>query len=377
MCGADWNRCRSGCFVDGSPPRVRSRHPVAGECGRPAGITSACAEQTTRRPSCRSWAEDHLRVCGADGECVAVLDEMPGSPPRVRSRLDFSHVQVPSFGITSACAEQTHAYGRAACRRRDHLRVCGADLSVSFSFWSVLGSPPRVRSRLMGAGLARLPHGITSACAEQTMTTRKSWVCSRDHLRVCGADSPWKPIKEVIVGSPPRVRSRRHRGRGKPRLPGITSACAEQTSRSAMLITSPPDHLRVCGADLFSWVLLFKTSGSPPRVRSRLRRGWRYIHRSGITSACAEQTWRAWRSHPVWEDHLRVCGADSNSLLHTLSCLGSPPRVRSRHGEHLVWSSRFGITSACAEQTQRRSPEDTRWWDHLRVCGADSPRLYV
>ena len=90
------------------------------------------------------------------------------------------------------------------------------------------------------------------------------------------------------------------------------------------------DHLRVCGADWLNESVGPNVSGSPPRVRSRLRsgrlrRGW-----NGITSACAEQTnWWNLETGDL-RDHLRVCGADSDVLADALGVKGSPPRVRSR-----------------------------------------------
>ena len=91
-------------------------------------------------------------------------------------------------GITSACAEQTGGRCPGSFRSGDHLRVCGADLLVILLSMGDRGSPPRVRSRqLMRVRL--LPcYGITSACAEQTHMLPSSKVIIRDHLRVCGAD---------------------------------------------------------------------------------------------------------------------------------------------------------------------------------------------
>ena len=77
-------------------------------------------------------------------------------------------------------------------------------------FPSPLGSPPRVRSRHLPAQVAATLRGITSACAEQTLTTRIPSCIRRDHLRVCGADEVAQANEKVDVGSPPRVRSRLH-----------------------------------------------------------------------------------------------------------------------------------------------------------------------
>ena len=50
-------------------------------------------------------------------------------------------------------------------------------------------------------------------------------------------------------------------------------------------------------------------------------------------------------------DHLRVCGADDGLMSKEDKAKGSPPRVRSRHGQAPVMLAQVGITSACAEQT--------------------------
>ena len=71
---------------------------------------------------------------------------------------------------------------------RDHLRVCGADYDPDTITVEDLGSPPRVRSRLVEELLAGLQGGITSACAEQTTAEQGKTLLDGDHLRVCGAD---------------------------------------------------------------------------------------------------------------------------------------------------------------------------------------------
>ena len=111
---------------------------------------------------------DHLRVCGADVRQRAFDHLGQGSPPRVRSRRHDRGPVSGRSGITSACAEQTPPFPVLMVAREDHLRVCGADLVVSLVGDEVVGSPPRVRSRLVPQQRIRVPAGITSACAEQT-----------------------------------------------------------------------------------------------------------------------------------------------------------------------------------------------------------------
>ena len=71
------------------------------------------------------------------------------------------------------------------------------------------GSPPRVRSRQVGAIGSAIHRGITSACAEQTSTRPAGTGPPKDHLRVCGADDALALDVGAEPGSPPRVRSRR------------------------------------------------------------------------------------------------------------------------------------------------------------------------
>ena len=188
---------------------------------------------------------------------------------------------------------------------------------------------------------------------------------------MCGADPDRAVQPADSTGSPPRVRSRLVQlGVGDSR-DGITSACAEQTILQAYRVGRLRDHLRVCGADFHGRNGRRTRSGSPPRVRSRLMDKFMQAKAQGITSACAEQTLR--RQPPTsrsW-DHLRVCGADLDPLPQFASQAGSPPRVRSRQRLERCTRPEQGITSACAEQTGPKFPWSGTSRDHLRVCGAD------
>ena len=111
------------------------------------------------------------------------------------------------------------------------------------------------------------------------------------------------------------------------------------------------DLRRVCGADVLRADESHLAQGSPPRVRSRLPVQSRLAGETGITSACAEQTAALTVAFSMCQDHLRVCGADESVLQETAWSLGSPPRVRSRPTSGGGTTTPTGITSACAEQT--------------------------
>ena len=168
---------------------------------------------------------------------------------------------------------------------------------------------------------------------------------------MCGADIASLDERARRRGSSPPVRSR-PRAAGTPtRRSGIISACAEQTRRAITRLRLTWDHLRVCGADQWDRTITQLDAGSSPRVRSRLLDGLQVAALRGIISACAEQTGRSRRPRHDAGDHLRVCGADIADRFQFLGDGGSSPRVRSRRPERGISRRGQRIISACAEQT--------------------------
>ena len=208
VCGADSVIAIDAMVVPGSPPRVRSRQRAKHYSIVRGGITSACAEQTAISAVSLGAARDHLRVCGADPGLPATPLTRSGSPPRVRSRPAGDRSGNCPAGITSACAEQTSDIDQALLKAKDHLRVCGADLRRAGPVFAGQGSPPRVRSRRTATSSRRTIQRITSACAEQTASVDVTKNDTKDHLRVCGADFYAGHYRPFGRGSPPRVRSR-------------------------------------------------------------------------------------------------------------------------------------------------------------------------
>ena len=296
-------------------------------------------------------------MCGADPSGASTGRIRIGSSPRVRSRRRRHGFVFRRVGIISACAEQTRKPGCSPRTCWDHLRVCGADAEAEPLPARREGSSPRVRSRHVHVRVGFGWRGIISACAEQTIWSASSSRSNWDHLRVCGADYysyPWNCI-----------------------LRGIISACAEQTGMQGYMDVREWDHLRVCGADVGGCVRVFPDPGSSPRVRSRPRMAAPVRQPPGIISACAEQT-RCFRKRVCQTpDHLRVCGADKNPVSESRRKWGSSPRVRSRPLLHERGVRRVGIISACAEQTARCGVCEPWRGDHLRVCGADMHTVEV
>ena len=290
MCGADRLPLRNANGWVGSSPRVRS-----GRCGTTpnssaVGIISACAERTSASHPAQSNPRDHLRVCGADTVDAWVKHPKSGSSPRVRSGPRSCPARSSGSGIISACAERTAPDSCTNPPARDHLRVCGADFQGPACMWPPPGSSPRVRSGLQDRVRRRSDRGIISACAERTACSASTRRAGWDHLRVCGADDEDWSNPDVLRGSSPRVRSGHHPHARHLRQRGIISACAERTEHGLREYHPPWDHLRVCGADSQSIETTMGKAGSSPRVRSGPTPPVRIQRITGIISACAERT---------------------------------------------------------------------------------------
>ena len=72
-----------------------------------------------------------------------------GSPPRVREKLEKLEARAAMAGITPACAGKTPHLNNALLLCQDHPRVCGKNKFNLIRAVPVLGSPPRVREKLL------------------------------------------------------------------------------------------------------------------------------------------------------------------------------------------------------------------------------------
>ena len=187
---------------------------------RRPGITPACAGKSLTSPArtARTW--NHPRVCGEKRMARVPAAAPMGSPPRVRGKVMAGEVSRPAPGITPACAGKSEVRRRGHARSRDHPRVCG-EKPVSFpSGRKRRGSPPRVRGKVVTDSRYTWTAGKSSFVG--------TWLLFHgDHPRVCG-EKGWLPLTALWwAGSPPRVR-----GKG-----------SSMTTRFGSMV----DHPRVCG----------------------------------------------------------------------------------------------------------------------------------
>ena len=156
--------------------------------------------------------------------------------------------------------------------------------------------------------IIRLLLGITPAHAGKSLPAVLKCPPTRDHPRVCGEKRRVRSWRALLLGSPPRMRGKVVLSSENPLCRGITPAYAGKSSHRPMHSTLPRDHPRVCGEKAVAVVSSSFTLGSPPRVRGKGDNGNVQIAQAGITPACAGKSICFRARQCVRKDHPRVCG---------------------------------------------------------------------
>ena len=226
-------------------------------------------------------------MCGEKFTCFAHRSTLPGSPPRVRGKVLAAGLNDLVDGITPACAGKSLLPPSAPFPVRDHPRVCGEKSYSLAVLGAASGSPPRVRGKVMSLPQVACTSRITPACAGKSCRASAKRFPSGDHPRVCG-EKENDPMKSPWTeGSPPRVRGKADPKKHRTRQAGITPACAGKRLGNKPIIITSGDHPRVCGEKNGRRYRSEKTQGSPPRVRGKGLLSKKSLLRGGITPACA------------------------------------------------------------------------------------------
>ena len=274
--------------------------------------------------------------------------------------------------ITPARAGKTR---RAFWNRRtvrDHPRACGENSTEFHELERTMGSPPRVRGKLLLFWLTTSVAGITPARAGKTPDFRLSLEPDRDHPRACGENNCPEFLHLLTSGSPPRVRGK-HPACFAPRAcGGITPARAGKTYVCVNAVFVTVDHPRACGENRSTIRPNFRAAGSPPRVRGKPIHAISRSTQAGITPARAGKTFRPPPFSACIVDHPRACGENPRRPAFGGFVPGSPPRVRGKLSGREIIAAPVGITPARAGKT-RRTPGVRRWQpDHPRACGENT-----
>ena len=191
------------------------------------GITPAYAGKSCRflHPAQGFW--DHPRVCGEKRTYRCRSDRRPGSPPRMRGKVNGILIGRLCIGITPAYAGKRAPGTATTRRRRDHPRVCGEKTYTGPARCKAAGSPPRMRGKVQPVQLVHDALGITPAYA------------GKRGIRLA--------VDSKTIGSPPHVRGKECVNSARKLPVGITPACAGKRAILFRLLSLPRDHPRMCG----------------------------------------------------------------------------------------------------------------------------------
>ena len=172
--------------------------------------------------------------------------------------------------ITPAYAGKSRAGQATQVRVRDHPRVCGEKQGVPAVAGRNLGSPPRMRGKVLPLLHSPHPPGITPACAGKRLRIGVRYAQRKDHPRVCGEKRQGNMNKEVKVGSPPRMRGKASHHEVCVLVLGITPAYAGKSSTATLAAHSTGDHPRVCGEKSANPKVRDTMEGASPRMRGKV-----------------------------------------------------------------------------------------------------------
>ena len=165
MCGEKTAyQAQAGCN-QGSPPRMRGKVTGNLYAGRHLRITPACAGKRDLRSRFCPAGGDHPRVCGEKPERFFFIPKQLGSPPRVRGKVLHVVTLFDGAGITPACAGKSCPPQAPTFTRQDHPRLCGEKSGQGAKKKQQVGSPPRMRRKDVRQELQHSGRGITPACA--------------------------------------------------------------------------------------------------------------------------------------------------------------------------------------------------------------------
>ena len=215
------------CQRTGSPPRMRGKVQYIRFNGASVGITPAYAGKSVRLVEIFLRHGDHPRVCGEKNCVESCTAGQAGSPPRMRGKVFWHNIYRTHAGITPAYAGKREGNSGRSSRNWDHPRVCGEKDIALLCRERIIGSPPRMRGKVLSRTPQTLQLRITPAYAGKRRFMLQGCYIIWDHPRVCGEKQK-------------KAMEQEQRNRITPAYAGKSQICIFARKRSQ-------DHPRVCG----------------------------------------------------------------------------------------------------------------------------------
>mgnify|MGYP001694576975 CR=1 FL=1 len=168
--------------------------------------------------------------------------------------------------------------------------------------------PPRARRIPRDLAICPAHRGTTSACAENTGISGTTPTVKGNYLRVRGEYCLPPYLRNFCRELPPRARRIPGWAIGLDKLPGTTSACAENTGEISWPHHGSRNYLRVRGEYSISHTQISYDLELPPRARRILPSPLFNEFPHGTTSACAENTGLDHLANSIDRNYLRVRG---------------------------------------------------------------------
>ena len=162
------------------------------------GITPAHAGKRVTPSRTLLGMRDHPRACGEKLSFSFRARDSAGSPPRMRGKAFRCLPHRGPCGITPAHAGKSRRRGHKLPIRQDHPRACGEKPSVLYLFQPQLGSPPRMRGKVLREMEKCLPFRITPAHAGKRGLRPGLRPVLRDHPRACGEKTKKIPYHRLF-----------------------------------------------------------------------------------------------------------------------------------------------------------------------------------
>ena len=205
-----------------------------------------------------------------------------------------------------------------------------------------------MRGKGSDAELCHIQVGITPAHAGKRQVLHHASRPAWDHPRACGEKCSHGAHIRSTSGSPPRMRGKVKMRMIQPGFTRITPAHAGKRSKPMFSKLRTRDHPRACGEKRLKLVALSSRLGSPPRMRGKDTQSKQGQGRVWITPAHAgKRRFPAACPHSNG-DHPRACGEKGTGNRGATWLQGSPPRMRGKELEKGVDSGDVGITPAHA-----------------------------
>ena len=216
--------------VYGSSPRGRGKQRPPANYLTAGGLIPARAGKTGMSVSRKNTARAHPRAGGENVRVRRSILSTQGSSPRGRGKRGPDHRIICQRGLIPARAGKTRDHGTRHDQRAAHPRAGGENLAEQGWDVPALGSSPRGRGKLSGAGLGCPGPGLIPARAGKTLDCVDPRLTSSAHPRA-GGENPHQGYVEVYAqGSSPRGRGKRTSVLGTSLLSGLIPARAGKTT---------------------------------------------------------------------------------------------------------------------------------------------------